>query len=71
MVMNTSAAFEHSRWLIQDRLRRKQPADKTGDEPERQYEQHDINNRPPEEQPEQPSCHPEQQGQDLSGNTRP
>src|SRR5438045_749403 len=69
----TSATFEHGRWLNQDRLRLRHEhgIDKPGQEPEHEYEQHNINHRPPEEHSEHPLRHPQHEGDHLSGNGYP
>ena len=62
---NTSATFEHGRWLIQGRLRRNKSAEETGNEPEHQHQEQHINDWPSEEHSKQAPCHPEYAGNDI------
>src|SRR3954451_23427830 len=72
-ISNTSAAFEHCRWLIQDRLRLRyqemqEAADDTGQYPECEQHCEHVDHGTPEEETEQPLCHPQHQADDLLGN---
>jgi hypothetical protein len=64
---NTSAAFEHRRWLQQDRLRGKHFAEETRQEPESYQQCEYIDHRPPEQESEHSPRYPNHQRQDLSG----
>jgi hypothetical protein len=66
VITNTLATFEQYLWLRHDRLRCKQVADESGNEPEREHPKQDINEWSPEQESEHSPRHPKHEGNDLS-----